>query len=61
MTKENMEFRLEARNANIPLWKIALEVGISEATINRWLRVPLSGERERALRSAIKRIVEAKR
>lgn len=55
---ENKKIRDAARIANIPLWKVADEVGISEPTITRWLRRPLSPEREAMLLAAISRLSE---
>lgn len=55
---ENEAIRKAARIAGVPLWKIAYEVGISEPTITRWLRRPLSPEREAMLLAAISRLSE---
>lgn len=44
MTNENI--RRAARAAGIPLWKIAVSLGISEPTLTRWLRLPLPADRE---------------
>ena len=52
----NERIKLRARGAGVPLWKIARELGISEPTITRWLRVPLSAEREAKIRSAIEKL-----
>lgn len=49
----NSIVREAAKSAGIPLWKIAAELGISEATIIRWLRVRLSPEKERRIMDAI--------
>ena len=46
---ENTAIREFARKNGITLWQIAVKLGISEATITRWLRVPLSEEREKML------------
>lgn len=53
MSRENAKIREAARAANIPLWKIAAAIGISEPTMTRWLRVPLSRERENRIAEAI--------
>ena len=53
---ENMKVRRAARAAGIPLWKIAVAIGVSEPTLTRWLRVPLSCERETAIMDAISRL-----
>lgn len=55
---ENKEFRLFARGHGVPLWRLAQAVGVGEATLTRWLRVPLSTEREEQLREAVLCIVE---
>lgn len=41
---ENEQVRRAARAAGMPLWKLAEELGISEATLSRWLRKPLPDE-----------------
>lgn len=50
---ENIEVRRAARIAGVPLWRVAQQAGISEPTLTRWLRVPLSKEREARLLKAI--------
>ena len=52
----NDRVKLCARGAGVPLWKIAQELGVSEPTMTRWLRVPLSAEREAEIRSAIEKL-----
>lgn len=46
---ENLSLRQRAKSAGIPLWKIASCIGISEPTITRWLRVPLSCSKEKLI------------
>lgn len=53
---ENAEIRMEARKRGVPVWKIARELGISEQTLYRWLRVPISDELEKAMREIIERL-----
>ena len=53
---ENEKVRYAARIAKVPLWRIAIAIGVSEPTLTRWLRVPLSPEREAAVMSAIERL-----
>ena len=55
---ENKKIRDAARIANIPLWRVADAVKVSEATLFRWLRRPLSPEREAILLAAISRLSE---
>lgn len=42
--ENNQIVKLSARGAGVPLWRVAQELGISEATMTRKLRVPLSEE-----------------
>lgn len=53
MSRENESVRRAARIAGVPLWKIAAKIGVSEPTLTRWLRVPLSQEREARVMAAI--------
>ena len=41
MTEANRRIRREARAANVPLWKIARYLGISEPTMTRRMRVEM--------------------
>lgn len=52
--KANENIRKMARSANIPLWRIAREMNVSEPTMTRWLRNPLAPEKERKIISVIK-------
>lgn len=53
MQKQNIQIRRAARVAGVPLWAVAVELGISEPTLMRWLRFPLSLEREARILAAI--------
>lgn len=53
---ENQKLRKAARAAFVPLWKVAEELGISEPTLTRWLRVPLPEEKEKAIMEAIQKL-----
>ena len=55
---ENNKIRVAARVAGVPFWKIAQKIGISEPTLTRWLRVPLSSEREGIILTAIRELEE---
>lgn len=57
--KENLAVRNKARKSGVPLWAIAAKLEISEATMIRWLRFPLSEERERQILAAIDELSEA--
>lgn len=51
--KANQTIRDAAKKKGVKHWQIAEYLGISEPTIMRWLRVPLSPEREKAVMEAI--------
>lgn len=53
---ENGFVRRRAKEAGVPLWRIAVALGISEPTITRWLRLPLPDCKERAILNAIDRL-----
>ena len=59
MLLENGRVRAAAKSGGIPLWRIADELGISEPTMTRWLRVPLSTEKEEQMLAVIKRLSKA--
>lgn len=54
----NSEIKALAKARGVRLWQLALSLGVSEATITRWLRVPLSAEREAALLAAMETAAE---
>lgn len=56
--KANLKIRETAKQAGIKHWQIAERLGISEPTIVRWLRVPLSPEREKMVLDAIRAIAK---
>ena len=53
--------RLKARGSGVPLWRIAQELGISEPTLTRWLRVPLQEGRRKLIMEAINKLSEGGR
>lgn len=53
---ENSTLRRKAKDAGVPLWKIALSIGVSEPTLTRWLRVPLPDNKERIFLEALSRL-----
>ena len=57
----NEGIRMTARKNKIALWEIAEKLGISEATITRWMRVQIPEEKENRILQAIKEIVEERR
>lgn len=58
MTRANCDIRERARNAGVPLWAIAEEIGVSEATLTRRMRLELRGEEKRQLMTVIGRIAQ---
>lgn len=54
--KCNHEVRETAKRMGVRHWEIAAFLGISEPTIMRWLRVPLTPEKEEAVLNAINSI-----
>lgn len=56
--KANQTVRETAKTKNVKLWQIALHLGISEPTMTRWMRSPLSPERETQILAAIREIAK---
>ena len=54
--KANVKVRELAKQVGVKHWQIAEHLGISEPTIVRWLRTPLSPEREKMIMDAISAI-----
>ena len=52
----NMMVRKKSREARIPIWRIAKELGVSEATMTRRLRMELPIPEQKMLCSLIERI-----
>lgn len=57
MKRENEHIRRAARIAGIPLWKVAAVLSISEPTLTRWLRFPLSKEKEDLVNEALLKLI----
>lgn len=52
---ENNELiKLEARKMHVPLWRLGDRLGVSEATVQRILRRPITKERYELYRGAIR-------
>lgn len=49
----NDDIRAMAKKSGVRLWQVAAYLGISEATMTRWIRAPLSDERKSKFISAI--------
>lgn len=59
--KANKMIRNAAKMNGVKLWQIAEYLGISEPTITRWLRIPLSSEKEKAVMEAVEAIAKEER
>ncbi|MBP3479416.1 MAG: hypothetical protein J6K03_08040 [Oscillospiraceae bacterium] len=51
--KANQTVRGAAKRSGVKHWQIAMYIGVSENTLLRWLRAPLSAEREKTIMKAI--------
>ena len=58
MQRANRALRDELRDNDIPLWKLAHEIGVTECTIVRWLREELTGERLERIQAAMKNLIK---
>lgn len=56
MNQINEKVRRAARVANIPLYAVAAAAGVSEATLYRWMRVPLPADKEQRIMLAIQKL-----
>lgn len=54
----NADIRRMVRRNDVPQWKIAAVLGISEPTLCRWLRRELSPERKNAIVGAIQAVAK---
>lgn len=53
---ENRKIRAAAMEAGVPIWKIAQDLGVSEATMTRRLRVELTEEQKAEIMASIRRL-----
>lgn len=56
----NEEIRKSARISHVPLWRIAKEMGISEPTMTRKLRVELSEQEKNKMLQIIHKLAQEK-
>lgn len=56
----NKEIRKAARIADVPMWKVAMALGVSEPTIFRWLRTELPEDKKAAMMAAIEKLAADK-
>ena len=50
---ENTELRAYAKEKRVFLWQVADAIGVSEATLIRWFRFPLSEDKKAAFIKAV--------
>ena len=58
--ENNEKLKKMLHEKKIPLWKVGARLGLCENTIQRWLRVPMSEEKESRLIRAIFEIAAEK-
>lgn len=58
--RANQKVRDAAKAAGVKQWEIAVHLGISEPTIVRWMRMPMSVDREKAILQAIAELAQEK-
>ena len=58
MHQNNQVIRREARACNVPLWRIAVRLGISEPTMTRRLRRELPEEQRQEILDVIHQLAE---
>lgn len=54
--KLNRKIRAAAVAAGVPIYKIAMQLGISEVTLYRYLRAELPEEKKKAILAAIEKL-----
>lgn len=55
---ENQIIRTEIKRSGIAQWRIAAKIGVSENTLIRWLRYPLTEEKIMRIKTAIVALCE---
>lgn len=58
MTQANVELRTAAKTANVPLWRVADALAISEASMSRLLRRELPEDEQKKILGIIHRLAE---
>lgn len=54
----NKSIREFIERQGVKHWQVALKLGVSEQTLVRWLRVPLTQDKEVAIRTAVAEITK---
>ena len=60
MKKANQDIRDYAAQKDVYFWEIAMELGISEPTMTRWMRVELPADKRREIAQIINDIADGK-
>ena len=60
MKKANQDIRDYAAKKGVYFWEIAMELGISEPTMTRWMRAELTVDKHREIRQIIDKITDSK-
>ena len=60
MEKANLLLRNFLKQNNIPLWKVADGLGVSEWTLGRWLRHEVDGELDQRIRAVAEAILSSR-
>ena len=56
MIKKNVDVRKAAKDSGVFLWEIADKLGVSEPTLNRWLRKEMPDSQKAKFYSAIEQV-----
>lgn len=54
----NRDIRARSVAAGVPMWKLAMELGIGDNTLYRWLRTELPEEKRNAMLEAIDKLAK---
>lgn len=52
----NKKIRDAMKNKGVRQWQVALRLGVSDQTLIRWLRVPLTADKEAAVLAAVEEL-----
>ena len=53
----NADVKKKMKNSGLKHWEVANEIGISEATFTRWLRLPLPEDKRKQVNAAISSLI----
>lgn len=53
MEKANKEIRNLLKEKHVPFWRLAEALDVSEGTVIRWMRTPLTPDRELRIRTIL--------